>query len=107
MITIETKLYQYEEGKNYYPYGKNITMYPDVMEFLVAADVLITDYSSIMWDFGLQRRPIFLYQNDAKQYTDDRGFYKPISTWPYPIAHTQKELLENIQRFDDLSYLNK
>ncbi len=101
------KLYQYEEGKNYYPYGKNITMYPDVMEFLVAADVLITDYSSIMWDFGLQRRPIFLYQNDAKQYTDDRGFYKPISTWPYPIAHTQKELLENIQRFDEQDYLNK
>lgn len=101
------KLYQYGEGKNYYPYGKNITMYHDVMEFLVASDVLITDYSSIMWDFGLQRRPIFLYQNDAKQYTDDRGFYKPISTWPYPIAHTQEELLENIQKFDEQDYLNK
>lgn len=100
-------LYRYDEGKSFYPYGINVSMYPDVMEFLVAADVLITDYSSIMWDFGLQRRPIFLYQNDAKQYTDDRGFYKPISTWPYPIAHTQEELLENILKFDEQDYLNK
>ena len=100
-------LYQYEQGRNYYPYGINVTMYHDVMEFLVAADVLITDYSSIMWDFGLQRRPIFLYQNDEEQYTNDRGFYKPISTCPYPIAHTEQELLDNIKDFDEQDYLEK
>lgn len=107
MYRFHQMLYQYDEGKSFYPYGINISMYHDVMEFLVAADVLITDYSSIMWDFGLQRRPIFLYQNDAKQYTDDRGFYKPISTWPYPIAHTQQELLDNIKNFDEQDYLKK
>lgn len=107
MYRFHQTLYLYDRGKNYYPYGINVTMYHDVMEFLVAADVLITDYSSIMWDFGLQRRPIFLYQNDEEQYTNDRGFYKPISTWPYPIAHTEQELLDNIKYFDEQDYLKK
>ena len=81
------------------------TFYPDVQELLVAADIVITDYSSLMWDFSLQRRPVFLYQNDEEEYTNDRGFYAPVSQWPYPKAHSQEELAEQIRLFDEDKYI--
>ena len=52
----------------------HVTDYADVQELLIISDVLITDYSSILWDFSLQKKPVFLYQNDEQEYLDDRGF---------------------------------
>lgn len=88
-------------------YGDAIeaTFYPDIQELLVASDIVITDYSSLMWDFSLQRRPVFLYQNDEDEYTGERGFYAPVREWPYPKAHSQKELAEQILRFDMDKYI--
>lgn len=81
------------------------TFYPDIQELLAASDIVITDYSSLMWDFSLQRRPVFLYQVDEEEYTNDRGFYAPVSQWPYPRAHSREELAEQIQCFDEDRYL--
>lgn len=83
------------------------TFYPDIQELLAAADIVITDYSSLMWDFSLQRRPVFLYQNDEDEYTNDRGFYAPVSEWPYPKAHSQEELSEQILHFDEDKYITE
>ena len=47
---------------NIYKYSDNVinmSNYPDTQELLVAADILITDYSSIMWDFSLQKKLVF------------------------------------------------
>lgn len=88
-----------------YEHAVDATFYPDVQELLVAADIVITDYSSLMWDFSLQRRPVFLYQNDEEEYTNDRGFYAPVSHWPYPKAHSQEELAEQIRLFDEEKYV--
>lgn len=107
MYRFHQKLYGYGRPNDFYPFGIDVTFYPDVMELLVAADVLITDYSSVMWDFSLQRRPVFLYHNDEREYTDDRGFYWPISRWPYPKAHTCEELCQVIEQFDEEEYLEK
>lgn len=99
--------YLYDMGMptNFYPDGIDATYYPDIQELLVAANVVITDYSSLMWDFSLQKRPVFLYQNDEKDYENDRGFYSPVSEWPYPKAHTQEALLDTILHFDSDQYL--
>jgi len=83
------------------------TFYPDIQELLVAADIVITDYSSLMWDFSLQKRPVFLYQSDEDAYTNDRGFYAPVSEWPYPKAHSQEELMDQILCFDKGKYLTE
>lgn len=98
-------LYALGMPKNFYADAIDATYYPDIQELLVAADVVITDYSSLMWDFSLQRRPVFLYQNDAKDYENDRGFYSPVSEWPYPKAHTQDELIDAIIEFDNDRYM--
>lgn len=98
-------LYRFAESKVVYSDAINVTLYPDVQELLGAADFLITDYSSIMWDFSLQRKPVFLYQNDIDEYIRDRGFYSDIEEWPYIKARTSEELSEKILGFDNDKYV--
>lgn len=99
-------LRSYKEFDQFYPIGINVTDYPDIMELVVATDILITDYSSTMWDFSLQRRPVFLYQNDENSYVNgDRDFYWPVSRWPYIKAQTTDEMCEKIMHFDEEAYL--
>ena len=86
------------------------TQYEDMQELLCAADVLVTDFSSSMWDFGLTERPCFLYAPDLKQYIADRGFYTDPFTWPFPMAQSDDELSASILSFDQAVYeksLNK
>lgn len=104
MYRFHHHLYQLGECREFYRDGIDATYYSDVQELLAAADVVITDYSSLMWDFSLQRRPVFLYQNDEGAYADDRGFYCPASQWPYPRAHSGEEMAARIRDFDQEAY---
>lgn len=83
----------------------NCTAYPDMQELLCCADAIITDYSSLMWDYSFTYRPVFLYAPDIEQYEKERGFYMPVSEWPYPIAHDNDEMRYNILNFDMDLYL--
>jgi CDP-glycerol glycerophosphotransferase len=77
-----------------------------MQELLCAADVLITDYSSCMWDFSLTFRPCFIFAPDIKKYRDNRGFYTPIEEWPFPVAETNEQLAYNILNFNEEKYRN-
>jgi CDP-glycerol glycerophosphotransferase len=86
----------------------NVTDYPDIQELLVAADALITDYSSCIWDYSLTHRPSFIYATDLEDYMkEDRDFYTPISEWPYPLAQNNDELEQNILSFNQIQYESK
>lgn len=78
--------------------------YPDMQELLYAADILVSDYSSCIWDFSLQYKPIFLYCPDLKKYTDSRDFYMPIENWHYILSTNQAELEESIREFNEVAY---
>ncbi len=78
--------------------------YPDMQELLYASDILITDYSSSMWDFALKKAPCFLFATDLDHYDLSRGFYTDIHTWPYPLAENTDELLLKIRGFDEDAY---
>ena len=79
--------------------------YPDMQELLCAADVLITDYSSSVWDFSFTFKPCFLYAPDLRKYQEEQGFYTPIEKWPFPLAETNETLVENIMKFDNEKYI--
>ena len=83
----------------------DVTDYPDMQELLCAADVLITDYSSCMWDFSLMYKPCFIYATDIEYYEQERNFYTPMSEWPFPIARNSNELVHNIVCFDNEKYI--
>ena len=84
------------------------TSYPDMQELLCAADILISDYSSTIWDFSLMKRPCFLYCPDLDYYlNEDRGVYVPIETWPGILCRTNEELEQAILNFDAETYAEK
>ena len=79
------------------------SLYPDIQELLVASDVAITDYSSCIFDFMLSRKPAFIFATDIEEYNNDRGFYYPLESTPFPVARNE-ELCENIKNFDYEKY---
>ena len=85
----------------------NCTSYPDMQELLYCADAVITDYSSLMWDYSFTYKPCFLYAPDIDTYEKKRGFYTPVSEWPFPLARNNDELRENILSFDSDIYVEK
>ena len=98
---------EFDRIKKLYVGCINTTGYEDTQELLAISDVLITDYSSIMWDFSLKRAPVFLYQNDAQQYMDGRGFYCHPDEWPYPRAYDMDGLCKAISEFKQAEYTEK
>lgn len=83
----------------------DVTLYPEMQELLCAADYLVTDYSSSMFDFSILKKPCFLYAKDIESY--DRGFYISISELPYPIAKNAGELEYAFMTYDEDSYKKK
>ena len=76
-----------------------------MQELLSVADMLITDYSSSMFDFAMQGRPCLLYATDANAY--DRGFYFDLNELPFPLTENQEQLLTTIEHFDTEAYTSQ
>lgn len=85
----------------------DVSRYADMQELLLLADVLITDYSSICFDFSLSNRPVFIFATDISSYCKERGFYIDINSLPYSISKSNAELLNNINLYDNSLYLSK
>lgn len=79
----------------------DVTNYLDMQELLYASDVLITDYSSSIWDFSLTYKPGFIFAPDLQDYIENRGFYTPIEDWQYPYATNNEDLKKIIHEFDE------
>lgn len=82
----------------------NATDYPDAQELLIASDVVITDYSSIVFDFALLYRPIFLFAPDYELYNQDRGFHLDYFSLPFKAAQDTEKLQKNILNFSEEDY---
>lgn len=79
------------------------TSYHDMQELLCITDLLITDYSSSMFDIGMLRKPCLLYATDIDKY--NRGYYFRFEEMPFPLARNEQELLDNIREFNMETYL--
>lgn len=75
--------------------------YPNVNELMIAADLLITDYSAIAFDYAILGRPILCYAYDYDTYLADRGTYFNMDEkYPSKSCRTQEALLEKIAFLD-------
>lgn len=81
--------------------------YPDMQELLAAADVLITDYSSSMWDFAMTDKPGFLYIPDLSRFDEKKDFYTPVRQWPYPYAVDMDGMERLIAEYDQEKAVRK
>jgi CDP-glycerol glycerophosphotransferase len=70
------------------------SLYPDVRDLYLAADVLVTDYSSAMFDFAVTGKPVYYYAYDLERFRDEiRGFYFDLAPEsPGPIIDDEAEL---------------
>lgn len=83
----------------------DVTSYDDIQELLSITDILITDYSSLMFDYSITERPCFLYVPDLNEYIkNDRGLYFDIKELPFISAKNNQELLDQIEHFDGKEY---
>lgn len=92
---------------NYNDYVLNASNYSDMQELLTISDILITDYSSSMFDFMLTKKPIFLYSSDMDDYIKDRDFYFDYYNLPFSIATNNVELGNNILSYNEKDYIGK
>jgi CDP-glycerol glycerophosphotransferase (TagB/SpsB family) len=73
----------------------DVSGYPSVEELYLAADCLLTDYSSLMFDYALLDRPIVLFANDWEVYRATRGTYFDIHVEsPGHVVETEQDLLD-------------
>lgn len=81
--------------------GLDVTTYPDVTELLLVTDVLVTDYSSIMFDFVATGRPVLFLTHDLQRYSSKRGLYLDLAAEaPGPLLATGAEVVEAIGTID-------
>ncbi|MGG4507251.1 CDP-glycerol glycerophosphotransferase family protein [Heyndrickxia sporothermodurans] len=83
---------------NVYSFPENVELY----HFLSCVDILITDYSSIMYDFLNTKRKIILYTYDKKEYLSTRGVYENIDEYPFIQVSNIEELAYEINNSNDI-----
>src|SRR5699024_7268627 len=105
LIASEIDISQYE-GFVY-----DYSLYSDVGELYLVSDILITDYSSVFFDYANLQRPILFYTYDIEKYRGQlRGFYLDMETeLPGPLLETTDEIIDKIKNIRELneSYANR
>ena len=82
----------------------DLSDYDEMQELLLAADVMINDFSSSMWDFMLTGKPCFTFATDLDHYVRTTKVYTPVEEWPFPKATDNDGLEKNILEFDEKKY---
>lgn len=84
-------------------------MCEDISLLYLVSDILITDYSSVMFDYSVLERPMFFFAYDLEDYKDNlRGFYFDfIYEAPGPIIKTTDDLVESILNYNVIEYKEK
>ena len=77
--------------------------YHTVEDLYLLCDILITDYSSVMFDYGVLKKPMMFFTYDIREYADNlRGMYFDIEKEaPGPLVYTSDELISAISNIDE------
>ena len=83
-------------------FAVNVTTYPDITELYLVSDILVTDYSSAMFDYAVTGRPILFFTYDLAEYRDDlRGFYFDFEAEaPGPLLASSAEVIGAVRDID-------
>lgn len=85
------------------PSVRDVTDWPEMSELLLAADLLITDYSSSAGDYVLLNRPVILYQPDLDTFvSSDREMYFDLRSCPYVRAESEAALYGMLEHFAEI-----
>lgn len=86
----------------------NASDYEDSEELVAASEIMISDYSSIMFEPAFVKKPVFLFATDKQEYIDkEYDLLLDYDTLPFTIAATNEELSKQIECFDVTEYENR
>ena len=87
------------------PWAIDVSAHPDIGDLYLAADVLVTDYSSVMFDFAVTRKPMLFFTYDLAHYRDVvRGFYFDFEAQaPGPLLATTEEVADALADMDGVN----
>lgn len=88
----------------YGDFVKNVSKYDDIAELYLISDVLITDYSSVFFDYANLRRPMLFYTYDLEKYRDVlRGFYIDMEEeLPGPLLSTTESVISALENIEEV-----
>lgn len=107
------KLHPYNHSKIDFSKYDNICQFPEgyeIYDILNMADCLITDYSSVFFDYANTGRKIIIFNYDEEDYFTYRGLYFPLSDLPFPKVQNVSDLIEEMNKqknYDDSEFINK
>lgn len=83
----------------------DVCSYSDMQELIAVSDLMVTDYSSCMFDMMYIKKPCILYMPDFEDYTEkERALYFNIKELPFLKAYTEAEIFDAIENFDEKKY---
>lgn len=87
----------------------DVTRYPNLNDLMLASDVLVTDYSSIFFDYAVMQKPIYFLVPDLEKYCNTtRGFYVPLEEIaPGPLCLNTESLVYELNQDYEYTYGNK
>jgi CDP-glycerol glycerophosphotransferase len=87
----------------------DVTGFPDTSQLLLVADALITDYSSVMFDYSVTGKPMYFLVPDIEHFRGElRGFYFDLAAHaPGPMVRTQDELVAALAADDADAYADR
>lgn len=106
------KFHPYNQSRIDFTNFKFIRPFPEIYEnydVLNAADCLITDYSSVFFDFAATRRKIIIFNYDEEEYLAERGLYFGLDELPFPKVQTTEQLISEMnadKNYDDSEFFN-
>ncbi|WP_282173032.1 CDP-glycerol glycerophosphotransferase family protein [Cytobacillus firmus] len=105
LVKLHPHLSSKSKELNFDDFVIDVTNYNDIQELLSISDILISDYSSLMFDFSITQRPCFLYVPDYENYVkQDRNLYFNLLELPFKAAMNNEELIDIINTFDNVEY---
>ncbi len=92
--------------ENLKDFAIDLSLHDDIQELYVMADILITDYSSVFFDYAHSKRPIIFFVPDLNHYMENvRGLYLNMETeLPGPLIQNNDDLIESIRNIDKVSH---
>ena len=85
----------------YAGFVRDVSSYGDINDLYIASDLLVTDYSSVFFDYANIEKPVIFYMYDLEQYANEmRGFYLSLDELPGPIVKDEDALIAEIRAAD-------
>ena len=86
----------------------DVSNYSDINDLYVISDLLITDYSSVFFDYSILKRPIIFYMYDLDNYKSKlRDFYIDLHELPGEIVQKEEDLVKVIEKSNNFRYNDK